>query len=165
MTNYSWLPDWLLRNQQETFLLHRQVYDMPHLYSWHVPSIFMLSTVVNLVNVCGPGYRWSAWWWSLVYMLFECRLPPPPMSTLHPPDIIHVRDVPRPSLFHALPSPCIILNANQRTKNGVGLGTRLCYCYGSAYKCWEENLDCFLTNQLILVEGLQPNHKQILNCS
>ena len=28
-------------------------------------------------------------------------------------------------VFRALPPPCIILNANRRTKNGVGLGTRL----------------------------------------
>jgi len=27
--------------------------------------------------------------------------------------------------FAALPLPCIIVNANRRTKNGVGLGTRL----------------------------------------
>ena len=28
-------------------------------------------------------------------------------------------------VFRALPPLCIILNANRRTKNGVGLGTRL----------------------------------------
>ena len=28
-------------------------------------------------------------------------------------------------VFRALPPPCIIANGNRRTKNGVGLGTRL----------------------------------------
>ena len=52
-------------------------------------------------------------------------------STLRPPDIIPVTGVPRPfPIFHALLPPCIILNANQRTKkNGVGLGTRLVNSY------------------------------------
>ena len=50
----------------------------------------------------------------------------PPTSTLRPPDVIHMTSVPRPSPFFALfLPPCIILNANQRTKNGVGLGMRL----------------------------------------
>ena len=49
--------------------------------------------------------------------LFE-RGPLPPMSTSHPPDIIHVIGVPRPSSFFTAPLPCIILNANRRTKNG-----------------------------------------------
>ena len=30
-------------------------------------------------------------------------------------------------VFRALLPPCIILNANRRTKNGVGLGMRLCF--------------------------------------
>ena len=43
----------------------------------------------------------------------------PPTATSHPPDIIHVISVPRPSAFFtALPLPHIILNANQRTKMG-----------------------------------------------
>ena len=38
----------------------------------------------------------------------------------------HVINQPRPSLFFtALLLPCIILNTNQRTKNGGGLGARL----------------------------------------
>ena len=32
-------------------------------------------------------------------------------------------------VFRALPLPCIILNENRRTKNGGGLGTRLCLQY------------------------------------
>ena len=39
----------------------------------------------------------------------------PPISTSHPPDIIHVINAPRlSSLFAALPLPCIIINANWR---------------------------------------------------
>ena len=54
--------------------------------------------------------------------LFECG----PFPTLRPPDFMHVVSVPRPSLFFAaLLLPCIILNANQRTKNGGGPGMRL----------------------------------------
>ena len=48
----------------------------------------------------------------------------PHTSTSRPPDVIHVIGVPRPSPFFA-PLPCTILNKNQRTKNGGGLGTRL----------------------------------------
>ena len=41
------------------------------------------------------------------------------MSTSRPPDVIHVTGVPRSSpVFRAFPLPCIILNANQRTKTG-----------------------------------------------
>ena len=51
-------------------------------------------------------------------MLFK-HGPLPPKSNLHPPDIIHVISVPSPSpFFTVLPLPCIILNANQRTKVG-----------------------------------------------
>ena len=58
-------------------------------------------------------------------VLFECG-PLPPTFTLLPPDIIHVIGVLRPSpFFTALPLPCIIMNVNQRTKNGGGLGTTL----------------------------------------
>ena len=51
-------------------------------------------------------------------------------SPLHPPCVhltsIHVISIPRPSpLFAALPLSCIIPNANQSTKNGGDLGTRL----------------------------------------
>ena len=42
------------------------------------------------------------------------------------PGFIRVMNDTRPSpFFAALPLPCITTNANQRTKNGVGLGTRL----------------------------------------
>lgn len=63
-------------------------------------------------------------------MLFECGLSPP-MSTSHPPNVIHVTSVFRPSPFFAvLPLQCTILNANERTKEtgeawkqGYGIGT------------------------------------------
>ena len=41
----------------------------------------------------------------------------PHTSTSHPPDIIHVIGVPRPSLFFA-PLPCIILNKTEEQKRG-----------------------------------------------
>ena len=44
------------------------------------------------------------------------------MSTSHPPDVIHVIGVPRPSLFFAL------FRVLYRTKNGGDLGTRLDPC-------------------------------------
>ena len=52
-----------------------------------------------------------------------CGWSPPPYvilaSTSRPPDVTHVMDETRPSLFfHALPLPCIILNANRKQKNG-----------------------------------------------
>ena len=57
----------------------------------------------------------------LDYELIPNRLcAPPPTSS--PPDVTHVMNVP---VFTALPRPCIIVNTNWRTKNGVGLGTRL----------------------------------------
>ena len=43
-------------------------------------------------------------------------------STSRPPYVTHVMAFP---IFRALPLPCIILNANRRTKNGGGLGMRL----------------------------------------
>ena len=47
-------------------------------------------------------------------------------STSFPQDVIYVISVPRPSPFFAvLPLLCIILNANQGTKNGGRLGMRL----------------------------------------
>ena len=72
--------------------------------------------------------------WGLAYII-ECmqsppRPPPPPppppsppplplASTMHPPDVIYMVSVPRPSHFFATdPFLCIILNVNQRTKAG-----------------------------------------------
>ena len=52
----------------------------------------------------------------------------------HRPPYVHLASTRRHSrdkcsqafpVFRALPPPYIILNANRRTKNGVGLGTRL----------------------------------------
>ena len=69
-------------------------------------------------------------------ILFECG-PLPPTSTSHPPGVIHVISVPRPSqFFTTVLLPCIIPNANQRTKRG-GLYTGTshlakqarCYCW------------------------------------
>ena len=37
------------------------------------------------------------------------------------------------NVFRALPLPCIILNANRRTKNGGGMGTRLFGSYTVNY--------------------------------
>ena len=43
------------------------------------------------------------------------------MSTSHPPDVIYVMGVFKPTpFFAALPLPCIILNANRRTKKKRG---------------------------------------------
>ena len=50
--------------------------------------------------------------------------PSPHTSTSRPQDVIQVIGVPRPSPFF-LPLPGIILNENQKTKNGRGLETRL----------------------------------------
>ena len=56
---------------------------------------------------------------KLIYCTCACSwvpTPPSPTSTLHPPNAIHMH-------------PCIVLNTNQRTKIGGGLGTRLvCTC-------------------------------------
>ena len=50
----------------------------------------------------------------------------PPTSTSRPSDVTLVMNDTGPSpFFAALPHPCIIVNANRRTENGVGLGTRL----------------------------------------
>ena len=50
---------------------------------------------------------------------FGSWIPPPPMSTSRPPDVIHVMNAPRPSpFFTGLPLPCIIVNANGRQKRG-----------------------------------------------
>ena len=52
--------------------------------------------------------------------------PLPPTSTSCPPDVIHVINAPRLSLFFAgLPLPCIIVNAKPKDQNGIGLGLRL----------------------------------------
>ena len=50
--------------------------------------------------------------------------PPPPTSTSHPPDVIHVTGVPRAFPFFTT-LQLHVLNANRRTKMGEGLGMRL----------------------------------------
>ena len=67
------------------------------------------------------------------------------MSTSRPPDIIHLIGVPRPSLFlAALPLPCIILDANQRTKMG---------------EAWEQ--DCFYS---VYSETENLGGSGVINC-
>ena len=64
--------------------------------------------------------------WSMTGQIDYAHPPPSPMSALHPPDITHVMNSPRPSLlFITLPLLCIIVSGNWRAKNRVGLGTRL----------------------------------------
>ena len=62
---------------------------------------------------------------STLFHVFECGPLPP---------YVHLTSTRRHSrdrcsqafpVFRAVPSSCIILNTNRRTKNGVGLGTRL----------------------------------------
>ena len=79
------------------------------------------SSTINLMNVWGPGNRWSARWLSLVRNLNVD--PSPHTSTSNPPNVIHMIGVPRPSPFFT--ALILILNANWRTKNGRGLGMRL----------------------------------------
>ena len=61
------------------------------------------SSIVDLVNIWALGYRWSAWWWSLVrYLNVD---PSSPMPTSLPPD---VTGVPRPSrTFASSLSACL----------------------------------------------------------
>ena len=58
--------------------------------------------------------------------LFECG-PLPHMSTLSPPDDIHVIGVPRPFPFFALFRFHVLRKLKNKKKNGGGLGTRLWY--------------------------------------
>ena len=54
-------------------------------------------------------------------------------------------------VFHAHPLPCIILNANQRTKNGRGLGTRLAvrYSFPSCGQSWD--VEACVADQKVVV--------------
>ena len=63
----------------------------------------------------------------------------PPTSTSHPSDIIHVIGVHRPSRFLAtlLLLPCIILNANRKTKNGERPGNKAIVELWRQYICSE----------------------------
>ena len=74
------------------------------------------------MKVWGPGYCWSAWWWSLVRYLNVG--PSPLMSTSHPPDVLWYSRL--SPFFAALPPPCIIPNTNQRTN--CSCWTLLCCC-------------------------------------
>ena len=49
---------------------------------------------------------------------FDSWAPPPPTSISRPPDVIHVMNAPRPSLFFTGPLPCVIVNTNGRLKRG-----------------------------------------------
>ena len=76
--------------------------------------LLVKSSTVDLVNVCGPGYRWSARWCKSSTLL-NMDLPPPP--NIHLVSTWHHSGVPMPSLFFAtFPLLCIILNTNRRTK-------------------------------------------------
>ena len=69
----------------------------------------MKSSTVHLVNVWGPGYRWS---------LDDEKCGPLPHAPYFHFDLIHVIGVPGlPRFFAALPLPCIIAN---RKKNKRG---------------------------------------------
>ena len=50
----------------------------------------------------------------------------PLTSTLRPPDVIHVIDVPRPSPFFTLFRFCVLYWTKPKNKKRGGLGTRLC---------------------------------------
>ena len=58
------------------------------------------------MNVWGPAQQWSAQWWRTALWI------PPSISSLGPPDIIHVKKCSQAlSIFHSSSS-----DANQRTK-------------------------------------------------
>jgi len=83
-----------------------------------------LTSEVEYYRSCEPQESWLSLERSMMQSstLFECG-PLPPTSTSHPPDIIHVISVPRPSPFFTLFRFRVL--ENRRTKNGGGLGTRL----------------------------------------
>ena len=57
--------------------------------------------------------------------LFECGPLPPYVHLVSTRRHSRDRCFQAFPVFRALPPPCIILNANRRTNNGLGLGTRL----------------------------------------
>ena len=78
-----------------------------------VSFLLVKSSTVDLMNVWGPGYCWSAQWWSLVhYLNVE---PSPHTSTSCSPDIIHVRGVP---VFHRSTTSMYYTEHNRRTNSG-----------------------------------------------
>ena len=62
---------------------------------------------------------------SMLFHVFECGPLPPYVHLASTWHHSHDRCSQAFPVFRALPLPCIILNANRRTKNGRGLGTRL----------------------------------------
>ena len=78
-----------------------------------VSFLLVKSSTVDLMNVWGPGYCWSAQWWSLVcYLNVE---PSPHTSTSCPLGIIHMRGVP---VFHRSTTSMYYTERNRRTKSG-----------------------------------------------
>ena len=82
-----------------------------------VSFLLVKLSTVDFVNVWCPGCCWSTRWWNLVRYL-----------NVDPPPYVHLAFTVRHShhgysqafpIFHTLLLPCIILNANQRTKTVV----------------------------------------------
>ena len=97
----------------------------------------------------GPGYRLSALWWSLIRYLSADTSPP--MSTSHPPDVIHVISVPRPfPFFTTLLLPCIILNTNQLKNQKQGRpGNKATVHYCNCHETWSSNHLSLVFHRLI----------------
>jgi len=71
---------------------------------------------------CFTARRDSGHCRKLCSIVFKLTFGPTPPNQLN---VTHVMNSPKPSPFFTLPLLCIIVNTNQRTRNGVGLGTRL----------------------------------------
>ena len=80
----------------------------------------VLTTLMSWVQNCGRALK------RMIQCVVFAVGPLPLTSFWCPPDITHMMDETRPSLFFLRSSASVyILNANRRTKNGGGLGTRL----------------------------------------
>ena len=87
------------------------------------------SSTVDLANVWGLGYQWSARWWSLVARLFECSPLPPyiHLTTWH-----HSCDKCSQAfvVFCRFSASVYYYTEHKlKNKNGGGLGTRLHLLY------------------------------------
>ena len=104
----------------------------------------ILTSEVEYCRSCEPQESWVSLECSMMKSstLFE-RGPLPPyfhiVSTRR-----HSRDRCSQAfpVFRTLPLPCIILNANRRTKNGGGLGTRL---YNHSLALYESSYSVIMT--------------------
>ena len=109
------------------------------------PFFIVTSSMVYIFKLCNPVF------------LVRVLAMPQPLVHVHPECCMHLTESctlcifpfndmkwysPKAfPIFRALPLPCIILNENQRTKNGGCLGTRLpldsyCLSQGKAQKIW-----------------------------